>query len=500
MNNDAVIKLVKAGLSDDLIISTINASAGNYDMSADGLIALKNAGANEKVITAIVGKASELAAHAAQPTPAVDGLTSAYKQYRNSVVTVLAEYGPAKGTGFIVDKAGLIVTNQHVVKTSEWVAVQMDEKTRLQAMVLAADPEKDAAVLWINPANLPPLNPVVLLRKGETPAEEGERVFTIGSPLHQSKIMTTGIVSKVEDRAIISDVNINHGNSGGPLFSSHGVVIGITTFGDLSEQGGPGIAGIIRIEQVLPLIDKARELLATTEKPNPSPLQVEPTDKFPIEALKESASEKKFKLNPYIFHAGDYELALITPVLKYRKLSTRVEAGKQKDRRNQKSTTAAQGTFEPLDDLKDWEEYVGEYDPVLLIQASPMLVEGFWSAFGRGMAASHGYAPGPASMHFKTDFYKMSLFCGDREIVPILPGKAERVLSVNNQLVRVTDATFDGLYEFSFDSIRPDCGKITLKIYSEKKPKDPKVVELEKKTIEAVYNDFAPYRAQEGIK
>jgi hypothetical protein len=58
LNNDSVVKLVKAGLSDDLIVSTINASPGVYDTSADGLIALKTAGASDKVVSAIVTKAS----------------------------------------------------------------------------------------------------------------------------------------------------------------------------------------------------------------------------------------------------------------------------------------------------------------------------------------------------------------------------------------------------------------------------------------------------------
>ena len=56
MNNDAVIKLVKAGLSEDLIISTINAQPGNYDTSTDGLIALKKAGISDKLVGAIVTK------------------------------------------------------------------------------------------------------------------------------------------------------------------------------------------------------------------------------------------------------------------------------------------------------------------------------------------------------------------------------------------------------------------------------------------------------------
>jgi hypothetical protein len=66
LNNDSIIKLVKAGLSDDLIVSTINASPGTYDTSADGIIALKTADASDKVVSAIVMKAS-----APPPTPSV---------------------------------------------------------------------------------------------------------------------------------------------------------------------------------------------------------------------------------------------------------------------------------------------------------------------------------------------------------------------------------------------------------------------------------------------
>jgi hypothetical protein len=69
LNNDSVIKLIKAGLSDDLIISTVNAAPGAYDASADGLIALKAAGASDKVVSAIVLRASSPALPAQASVP-----------------------------------------------------------------------------------------------------------------------------------------------------------------------------------------------------------------------------------------------------------------------------------------------------------------------------------------------------------------------------------------------------------------------------------------------
>lgn len=70
MNNDAVIKLIKAGLSDDLIVTTINGSPAAYDTSADGIIALKTAGASDKVIAAIIARVAAPAAPAAAPQAA----------------------------------------------------------------------------------------------------------------------------------------------------------------------------------------------------------------------------------------------------------------------------------------------------------------------------------------------------------------------------------------------------------------------------------------------
>jgi len=67
LNNESIIKMVKAGLSDDVIVATINANAGGYDTSPDGLIALKQAGASDKVIAAVVAKGSSAQVPAAAP-------------------------------------------------------------------------------------------------------------------------------------------------------------------------------------------------------------------------------------------------------------------------------------------------------------------------------------------------------------------------------------------------------------------------------------------------
>jgi hypothetical protein len=92
----------------------------------------------------------------------------------------------------------------------------------------------------------------------------------------------------------------------------------------------------------------------------------------------------------------------------------------------------------------------------------------------------------------------MKLMCGSEEVSPLMPGKAERVIDVNNAVLRMTDVTFDGLYVYPYDAIHPECGTVTLQIFSEKNPNEPKIKTLEQKTVMAVFNDFQPYRLQKS--
>ena len=91
--------------------------------------------------------------HSVEPIHKPDDLTSMFQKYQKSVVTVWSELG--SGTGFIVDRAGLILTNQHVVGPSDLISIQFDEKRKVAAKVLAFDSEKDVAVLYANLSGFP---------------------------------------------------------------------------------------------------------------------------------------------------------------------------------------------------------------------------------------------------------------------------------------------------------------------------------------------------------
>src|ERR1700678_2281088 len=86
LSNDAVVKLEKAGLSDDLIVTTINASPGTYDTSPDGLIALKAAGVSDKVVAAVVAKAAPAPPATPKPDAPADSPTPKQKQYHGTLL------------------------------------------------------------------------------------------------------------------------------------------------------------------------------------------------------------------------------------------------------------------------------------------------------------------------------------------------------------------------------------------------------------------------------
>ena len=137
------------------------------------------------------------------------------------------------GSGFIVDSSGLIVTNNHVVEGAETMQVHMQDGTLLKAELVGRDPKTDLAVIRVKPAG-----PLPTVTFGDSDKLRiGEWVVAIGNPFGLGGSVSLGIVSARNrnidagpyDDFIQTDAAINKGNSGGPLFSLNGEVMGINT-------------------------------------------------------------------------------------------------------------------------------------------------------------------------------------------------------------------------------------------------------------------------------
>lgn len=161
---------------------------------------------------------------------------------------VVPEQG--QGSGFVIDKAGHILTNYHVVQSSNAdLEVTLPDKKKYKAKIIGLDRDHDLAVLQIEAPNL---TPAVL---GDSHMlEVGQKVFAIGNPFGLAGTMTRGIISSIRpvrgpngnymDEAIQTDAAINPGNSGGPLLNSRGEVIGMNTFivSQAGQSSGIGFA------------------------------------------------------------------------------------------------------------------------------------------------------------------------------------------------------------------------------------------------------------------
>lgn len=167
------------------------------------------------------------------------------------------------GSGFIIDPAGYILTNGHVVADADEVTVKLTTKREYKARVIGTDPYTDVALLKINAGGLP------VVRLGDpSRLEVGEWVAAIGAPFGFENSVTAGIVSakgrSLPDESYVpfiqTDVAVNPGNSGGPLFSMRGEVIGINSLIYSRTGGFMGLSFAIPIDIAL---DVAKQLRAT---------------------------------------------------------------------------------------------------------------------------------------------------------------------------------------------------------------------------------------------
>jgi S1-C subfamily serine protease len=174
------------------------------------------------------------------------------------------------GSGFVIDKAGHIVTNFHVIDGADEVAVNFSGDDQVRARVVGSDPSTDIAVLRIDT----PARALTALPLGNSDTlRVGDPVVAIGNPFRLERSASAGIVSALQrelrspagftiDRVIQTDAAINQGNSGGPLLNARGHVIGVNSAIFSPSGGNVGIGFAIPIntvrDVVAELIDKGR--------------------------------------------------------------------------------------------------------------------------------------------------------------------------------------------------------------------------------------------------
>jgi hypothetical protein len=189
-------------------------------------------------------------------------------------------------------------------------------------------------------------------------------------------------------------------------------------------------------------------------------------------------------------NAGDFYVELSTPPMEYRSQEEKrlaAERARAKRRKKQGQESDATTTEEAP---KNWQSESGGHKAIVSIVVMPKAKEGFWSGMGR--AASGGITP--ANLKFKTDFYRMRLMCGEKEIAPIHPGKIPAAFALKSYGVNFTDSAAFGDYTYPPDAISPNCGQQRLEIFPSKNSTEPVVKIFDPSTVQRVWTDFEAFR------
>ena len=167
------------------------------------------------------------------------------------------------GSGFVIDPAGLIATNNHVIAEADEITVTLHDGSKLSAKVVGRDPRTDIALLKVESKK-----PLAALSFGNSDrARVGDRILAIGNPFGLGTTVTAGIVSARQrdinagpyDDFIQTDASINRGNAGGPMVNLRGEVVGINTSVFGPSGGSVGIGFAIPSNMARPILDQLKE-------------------------------------------------------------------------------------------------------------------------------------------------------------------------------------------------------------------------------------------------
>lgn len=418
-----------------------------------------------------------------------------YRAVVDSVATVEGEAG--HGTGFLVDRRGLLLTNQHVVEGSRRFVVRFRPGLRVAAQLVEADPNADIAIVRVNPATVQNL-PVLTLanaKPDEPLAVEGEKVMAIGSPISEEKVLTTGLVSRVKDGVIISDVNINPGNSGGPLLNLAGEVIGLTTFAE-QVNTGPGLSGIITIDRAKAALQRAQAKLdadvnnasAPSEKllPDFSPV------KIPTSLLTDAGSREIKPID--LKGASAFQTRIYTPfVLASLDGAKERELAKKKDKRAKKQSAQGLGEGGQLPTVHAYTDTEAEVQIVMapkLVESKASKRRGFLGAMLGGLTGS--FVQTKKSYEYRHDFYDMELWRDGVKVEPLRRNRVPLSIYFDNGWADAKDTAMAGVYSFPPEAFKPG-GKLELKVTREFNTEKWETFKISEAQGTTLYNQFSGY-------
>lgn len=410
------------------------------------------------------------------PTAAIasreDSLMSKYQE------SVVAVWSPtARASGFVVDSRGLIATEGRALGMAESVEVQLGPAVKVHGRVMRFDRPREVAIIRVNSSLVSAL-PALALPCPPLPGSSlgaGQEVVSIMAPHGGGKELVRGEVTALQPRRLQTDVRLPFGGSGGPAFNDAGDVVGLTSLS--AEPDSRDEAAIVPAVFICEALAASLPMLSGAEPPAATRLPIEPAQSYPIDALDNVAPGTSSSAAVPMMSSSDFDVALLTPPMLHRARQKSGWTGSQGGR-----SPEAEARIGRLTEFGALSDYFSSLPAVLIVRATPKMVEGFWKRLGREAARTQG-ADLPPFKDFKTSFQRMRATCDGVEITPIHPFVLEHDVA-EKKVIR------EGLYVFDPGAFGPHCATVTLSLYSEAQPGRADTVTLTRPTIDQISNDF----------
>ena len=428
---------------------------------------------------------SPVPAEPPKPTRRVSEEAQLFERYRSGIFTV---YGrEEKATGFLVDSSGMVLTTAHNLVQGDEVRVQVDSVTKLLARVVDIDKSRDVAALAINMRRCAKCAVLPVLDSASV--NTGERVLALGSPMHRSGVLSIGIVNSVEPQGVMSDVNVNYFNSGGPLLNLDGRVVAINTFRSSSRPGAPRTSLSVPIAELAAFMAKAKGTIGTfgALAPRDSLIPVLPRTPFPVEPIRATASNELYDIRPYQLSEGPFRVFMMTPqVMAWRQQQAVRALDNWKRMKGNKARS--RDHIDPVQNWRDWDEFIAERRAVVVFNITP------------SRAAFPYYEPDKLQDIMDGDFQEMKLFRDGKELVPVEKLRIPAVVNADEHRNGGRRVALQGVYVYRADDFapRPDgsAAMYSITLWEQTRPSTPIKIAIDpkKKMIEAIWRDFTAYR------
>ena len=409
-----------------------------------------------------------------------------FEDYKSGLFTV---YGSQRGTGFLADSSGLVLTNAHLLDGADEVRVLLDNDTKVYARRLVVDPAHDLAVLAIPARQCAKCVALPMFDSAKTALPTaGDRVLALGSPFNKAGVLSTGIVSNSDGQAITSEVSLGFLNTGGPLLNTDGYVVGLNAYRPPQTVGAGRISNSVAAPVIAAALARARDSLTSARfKPvSDSLLPVVPRDPFPSEPIAAvSGLGSTLDLHNYRAEIGPFRVFMMTPqVMAWRQ--TQAQKALADRKRNDPKKAASWTMVDPIEGWRDWSDYLGEHRAVVIFNVtSDKTAFPFYEA-----DKIQGIDDG--------SFKDMKIYRDGVEIVPVEKVRIPAMLNADQTRTAGKTVAMQGIYVYRVEDFAPRAvgttATYTMTITDAAKVTQPYKLQMLAGSVEQMWKDFTAYR------